>query len=143
MLGHGSVKQVEWQAGQSQKATIEFIDAPTAGRAALIASLTLFYDEQHPLELVPLESRGAASRMTTGSNTTTISPSSSNTIMDEDTSLANMVPRQAGYRSTRGATRGGRRGGHAFVRQSGSVLMDVEDTSKGKGQDAFRQMLGK
>lgn len=143
VLGHGSVKQIEWQAGHSQKATVEFIDAPTAGRAALIASSTLFYDEQHPLELVPLESRGAASKMTTGSSTTTISPSSSNTIMDEDMTLANMVPRQAGNRSNRGGTRGGRRGGHAFIRQSGSVPMDVEETSKGKGQDAFRQMLGK
>ncbi|PWN36420.1 uncharacterized protein FA14DRAFT_172963 [Meira miltonrushii] len=142
VLGHGSVKQIEWQAGQSQKATVEFIDAPTAGRAALIASSTLFYDEQHPIQLVPLESRGAAGRMTAGSSAT-ISPSSSNTMMDEDTaSTNNMVPRQAGNRSNRGG-RGGRRGGHTFVRQTGSVPMDVEDTSKGKGQDAFRQMLGK
>jgi len=147
VLGHGSVKQIEWNAGQSQKgqATVEFVDAPTAGRAALIASSTLFYDEQHPLDLVSLESRGAASRMTTGSSAT-ISPSSSNTMMDEDghvnSASANMVPRQAGIRSNRVA-RGGRRGGHAFVRQVGSVPMDVEDTSKVKGQDAFRQMLGK
>lgn len=157
-LGHGSVKQVDWTPGEASRgqALVEFADAATAGRASL-AVTGLAYDAEHPLQLRPLESRGAAARLSASMTEMGPSPPAvsnglgATSTADGATSAEHpFIPRQAA--SARRGARG--RGGLGFQRHTRGATnapMDIDgngvdrpaETANGrpKDQDAFRQML--
>lgn len=141
--GPDTVRRVDWTPGEAGRgmAVIEFNDVATAGRVALLPSMK--YDDEHPLQLSTLDSRGAAAAASLSVNNPT----------------AAFAPRQA----ARGRGRG--RGGIGFARRgpplsattsaaaSSTQASTTSDTNmevdtngtkaSKKKPDAFREMLKK
>lgn len=152
--GANSVQRVQWTPGEASHGTavIEFHDASTAGKVALDG--TLVYDADHPLEVRPLDSRGAAARL----HPSALGRGEDASANDPNTPAA-FAPRQAmASRRGRGGLGIAARRPHPSAGASNSQpdtaqrrTMDIDpalpaeqtgSTPTAKKQDAFRAMLG-
>lgn len=135
-VGTGAVRRVDWTPGEAGKgvATVEFQDVATAGRVTLISSIQ--YDDNHPLQLSTLESKGAAAPLPVGNG------------------AAAFAPRQA-VRGGRGRGRGGIGFAHRGIPVGDNpastslaiaqtpMPVDTNGAPAKKTPDAFRKMLQK